>query len=131
MGLGLSIFSNVFSRFGDLTIFWVFVAYIVAITAVNIETLIYSSFSTKKTKEKAKQKKDNSKVAVKMDAEGEGEVELIEESSEPKEKEKYKEETEERKKPAVDSKYRWMFFGIFTVLNVAFLVAFIVLVALP
>ena len=116
VGLGLSIFSSEFSSFANLTLLWVYLAYIVLIIIITI-ILYLAKIAKWRTNTNEK-----STSPVKMDTAGDGRVEI---QDAPNKEDNIK----ERKVPAPDSKYRWMLFGFFAAINVAFMIVFIVLIA--
>ena len=114
-GLGLSLFSNKeYSRFSDFTLVWMFIAYIAIVTLINIKMYFFTKFDSKKT--------SGMKKSTYTKLEEEEEENLINANKDNK---KMNEEKER------DSTYRWMFLGVFLILNVAFVFIFVVLVALP
>lgn len=111
VGLGLSIFSSEFSRFGNLTL--LFIAYI--IFDVILQIVLYSILKACSSVNKGK--KDNFTVKL----ESNNKVKISES----------KEDKKERKEPSADSIYRWLGLWFFVAITVAVILALIVLVALP
>ena len=109
MGTGLTIFSTGFSRFSDLTLLWVFIAYVVLLIVIDITAYIYTKMS----------KRFGDTSGALINAEKDEGVSLLVQNKEKK------------KKPAADSKWRWFLFGIYTTVNVVFTIALIVLVVIP
>lgn len=145
VGLGLAIFSTEFSRFSNLTIFWVYIGYIAS--ALILHLIMYGilkSCSRPAAKNnhgdyELKAAKLPEGKAVEMTAQKEEEGEVKEEEEEKK-KEEDKGNTEvlglvnendEAKKEAPDSPCRWTFLAMFVAITVPSVITLIVLVALP
>ena len=120
IGIGLSLFSNEFSRFGDMTIFWVYLAYVIFITLLHFAINIILSVIKKTTK-----KVDGFIVEMKED------TVKITEQDEGNKKEGKEEEEKKRKEPSADSLFRWVGMAIFTTVTVLVAVILLILVALP
>ena len=112
VGLGLSLFSKEVSRFGDNTLLWVYVAFIVVTTAVHVVMIVASKLISK-----SKKNKEDFSVAMTNE-----EVKVMD--SEDKDK-----DTEKPKEPAPHSFFLWLGLGVFGMATIlTFLVLFVLLV---
>ena len=116
MGIGLAIFSTDFSRFSNLLLLWIFIAYIVLVLIIDIVFIIVRCSKKPSDKECG----NKTSFAVKMKTEGDGKVDIEKEDN-----------IKEKKTPAPDSPIRWMLFGVYLVISVVFVFVCLVLVALP
>lgn len=120
VGLGLSIFSSQFSKFGDLTLLWLFVAYIIFNVILHI---VLSALLKVCTYTRKDTKKDG--FAVKLESNGEVKISDVKDGDK-----KDKEDEKKRKEPSADSIYRWLGLGLYVTVTAVVILALVVLVAL-
>ena len=108
VGIGLALFSTEFSRFDNLALLWLFIAYNILLNFVTIGMCKLCS----------RKSRGNNKSAPKADETDAG-------------KKGKQEERKERKPPSPDSPFRWVGLAIFVTVTVLVVLALIVLIALP
>lgn len=115
VGIGLSLFSVEFSRFGDLTLLWVFVGFSGFNTLLNVTMVALNMLCSKRRQE------ESDGFAVKADKTDT--VQIVDKKSE--------EQKQERKPPSSDSPFRWVGLVAFVTISVLVVVTLVVLIALP
>lgn len=135
MGIGLSLFSRDFSRFGDLTLLWIFVACVIFNIIMHVFMSTISWFLGQKTCKKCNNPKsgcicESKKETVTMDTKA-GTVTLPESEKQDALLTSDEEKKEECKKPAKGSGFRWFGASIYMGVTVCIAIALLVLIALP
>ena len=103
-----------------MTIFWVYIAYIIFITLLHFAINIILSVIKKKIKKTDGFTVEMKEYTVKITEQDEG-----------NKKEGKEEEEKKRKEPSADSPFRWFSMAIFTTVTVLVAVILLVLIALP
>lgn len=120
VGLGLSLFSTDFTQFGNLTLLWIFIGYIIFTILLHIIMYTMSKASSRwKTGA-------SDGFAVKVDKTDT--LKIVEKEKSDGDKE---EEEKKRKEPSSDSPFRWLGLMAFVTVTVLVVFVLVVLVALP
>ena len=110
VGIGLSLFSTEFTRFGDHTLLWVFVGFSSFTILLNVSMVVLSMLCSKKRSHDGFAVK-----AYKTDI-----VQIMD-----------KKEVNERKSPSPDSPFRWIGLVTFMTVTILVVLTLLVLIALP
>ena len=116
VGIGLSLFSTEFTRFGDHTLLWVFVGFSSFNILLNVSMVVLSMLCTKRKKE------SHDGFAVKADKTDT--VQILDKKDE-------QEQVNERKSPSPDSPFRWIGLVTFVTVTILVVLTLLVLIALP